>query len=69
FHSGSPDRASAGCVHLNPADAQAFFNTLQVGNEVQVHKGDDSSDDNSGDDNSDDDGSDDGGGDDGDSGN
>ncbi|MDT7568420.1 MAG: hypothetical protein QOG76_7044, partial [Pseudonocardiales bacterium] len=52
-----------------PADAQAFFNTLQVGNEVQVHKGDDSSDDNSGDDNSDDDGSDDDGGDDGDSGN
>jgi hypothetical protein len=70
FHSGSPDRASAGCVHLNPADAEAFFNTLQVGNEVQVHKGDDSGDDNSGDDNSgDDDGSDDDGGGSGDSGN
>jgi len=62
FHSGDPARASAGCIHLNPADAQAWFTSLQVGNEVQVHEsaeGDDSSgDDNSGDDNSGDDGGD-----------
>ena len=68
FHSGDPARASAGCIHLNPADAQAWFTSLQVGNEVQVHEsaeGDDSSgDDNSGDDNSGDDGGD-GGSDDG----
>jgi lipoprotein-anchoring transpeptidase ErfK/SrfK len=55
FHSGSPDRASAGCIHLNPADAQAWFTTLQVGNEVQVHPTADPGDDNSGDDNSGDD--------------
>jgi L,D-transpeptidase catalytic domain len=39
FHSGSPSVASAGCVHLNPADAIAFFNFLQVGNHVQVMDG------------------------------
>ena len=60
FHSGDPARASAGCIHLSPADAQAWFNTLQVGNEVQVHAADDG-DDNSGDDNSGDDGGDNGG--------
>ncbi|MDN5916002.1 MAG: L,D-transpeptidase [Pseudonocardia sp.] len=36
FHSGSPDRSSAGCVHLNQADAQAWFDYLQVGDKVQV---------------------------------
>ncbi|HEY2206535.1 MAG TPA: L,D-transpeptidase [Pseudonocardia sp.] len=36
FHSGSPNRSSAGCIHLNPADAQAWFNFLQVGDQVQV---------------------------------
>ena len=73
FHSGDPLKASAGCIHLNPADAQAWFNSLQVGDEVQVEKADDS-DDNSGDDNSgdgdsgDDSGDDGGGGDSGDDG-
>lgn len=36
FHSGSPNRSSAGCVHLNRADAQAWFDYLQVGDKVQV---------------------------------
>lgn len=36
FHSGSPDRSSAGCVHLNPDDAKAWFDYLQVGDKVQV---------------------------------
>jgi lipoprotein-anchoring transpeptidase ErfK/SrfK len=36
FHSGNPARASAGCIHLSPADAQAWFNFLQVGDQVQV---------------------------------
>jgi hypothetical protein len=61
FHSGDPQKASAGCIHLNPADAQAWFNNLRVGDEVQVHKADDSDDDNSGDDDSSDDSGDDGG--------
>lgn len=69
FHSGDPARASAGCIHLSPADAQAWFNNLQVGNEVQVHESADSSDDSSGDNNGDDNGDNgdngDGGGDDG----
>jgi lipoprotein-anchoring transpeptidase ErfK/SrfK len=37
FHGGSVTRASAGCVHLNDADAITFFNTLKVGQQVQVH--------------------------------
>jgi hypothetical protein len=41
FHGGSLDRASAGCVHLADADAQAFYNTLQIGDQVQVHNGND----------------------------
>lgn len=36
FHSGSPDRASAGCIHLAPEDAKAWFDFLQVGDQVQV---------------------------------
>lgn len=36
FHSGSPNRSSAGCVHLNPADAQAWFDYLQIGDKVQT---------------------------------
>jgi hypothetical protein len=36
FHGGDPKRASAGCVHVPPADAATFFNTLNVGDEVQV---------------------------------
>jgi lipoprotein-anchoring transpeptidase ErfK/SrfK len=39
FHAGSPERASAGCVHLDDADAQAWFNYLQVGDHVQVRNG------------------------------
>ncbi|HEY4004327.1 MAG TPA: L,D-transpeptidase [Pseudonocardia sp.] len=38
FHSGSPNRSSGGCIHLNPADAQAWYNTLQIGDQVQVVK-------------------------------
>ena len=62
FHAGDPKRASAGCVHLSMADAQAFFNTLQIGDHVQVMDGPKAapapsanSDDNNGDDNGDDD--------------
>jgi hypothetical protein len=36
FHAGSPDTPSAGCVKLSPEDAQAFFDYLQVGNQVQI---------------------------------
>jgi hypothetical protein len=39
FHGGSLRRASAGCVHLSDPDAQTFYNTLQLGDEVQVHNG------------------------------
>ena len=39
FHAGSPSRASAGCVHLNAADALAFYNFLNVGDHVQVMDG------------------------------
>ncbi|GAA2868803.1 hypothetical protein GCM10010472_27670 [Pseudonocardia halophobica] len=38
FHSGSPDRSSAGCIHLEPADAEAWFTYLQIGDMVQVVK-------------------------------
>src|SRR5205085_9037000 len=38
FHSGDPKRASAGCIHLAPADAQAGFENLQIGDQVQVVK-------------------------------
>jgi L,D-transpeptidase catalytic domain len=36
FHQGNPKNPSAGCVHLSAADAQAWFNDLEVGDEVQV---------------------------------
>jgi hypothetical protein len=36
FHGGSPERASAGCIHLNLADAIAFFNNLKIGDPVEV---------------------------------
>ena len=45
FHAGDPSRASAGCVHLAPADAQAFYDFLQIGDHVQVKDGPVSSDD------------------------
>ncbi|WP_245645282.1 L,D-transpeptidase [Pseudonocardia acaciae] len=41
FHGGSLERASAGCVHLADPDAEAFYNTLQIGDQVQVHNGND----------------------------
>jgi L,D-transpeptidase catalytic domain len=51
FHSGDPERASAGCIHLAEPDAIAWFNYLQVGNEVQIHGGGDhDGDDHNGDD-------------------
>jgi lipoprotein-anchoring transpeptidase ErfK/SrfK len=37
FHEGPQDTYSAGCVKLVHDDAVAFFNYLQVGDEVQVH--------------------------------
>jgi hypothetical protein len=37
FHQGNPKNPSAGCVHLAQADAVAWFNDLEVGDEVQVH--------------------------------
>ncbi|BBG00995.1 hypothetical protein PSA01_61650 [Pseudonocardia saturnea] len=36
FHGGDRDRASAGCVKLDTAQARAFFDDLQVGDKVQV---------------------------------
>src|SRR5262249_35127453 len=38
FHGGDPRRSSAGCIHLATADAQAWFNYLQIGDQVQVVK-------------------------------
>jgi len=37
FHGGSVQRASAGCVHLAETTAETFYNTLNLGDEVQVH--------------------------------
>lgn len=37
FHEGSPDVDSAGCIHLNGPDAAAFFDALQVGDEVYIY--------------------------------
>ncbi len=37
FHEGSLQKQSAGCVHLSHDDAVAWFDYLQVGDEVQVH--------------------------------
>lgn len=36
FHEGSLENPSAGCVHLDKPDAVAFFDRLQVGDQVQV---------------------------------
>jgi lipoprotein-anchoring transpeptidase ErfK/SrfK len=33
----NPKNPSAGCVHLAKDDAEAWFNDLEVGDEVQVH--------------------------------
>lgn len=37
FHQGAMDTPSAGCVKLDAADAQRWFDALQVGDQVQVH--------------------------------
>jgi len=39
FHGGSPSRSSAGCIHLATADAKAWFDYLQIGDQVQVVRG------------------------------
>lgn len=39
FHGGNPQHASAGCIHLAVADAKAWFDYLQVGDQVQVVRG------------------------------
>jgi hypothetical protein len=36
FHSGSPSRSSSGCIHLNLADAKAWYNYMAIGDQVQV---------------------------------
>lgn len=36
FHEGDPGVMSHGCIHLNHADAVAFYDTLQVGDYVDV---------------------------------
>jgi hypothetical protein len=36
FHGGDPQRASAGCIHLDLPDAVAWYNELRLGDQVQV---------------------------------
>ncbi|TQM09889.1 L,D-transpeptidase-like protein [Pseudonocardia kunmingensis] len=36
FHEGSQETASAGCVKLGPEEAHAWFDYLQVGDDVEV---------------------------------
>lgn len=36
FHEGSPKTASNGCIHLSASSAKKFFDTLRVGDQVQV---------------------------------
>jgi hypothetical protein len=36
FHEGSLQKQSAGCVHLSHDDAVAWFDALEVGDEVQI---------------------------------
>ncbi|MDL5155848.1 L,D-transpeptidase [Actinomycetospora termitidis] len=36
FHAGSPGIASNGCIHLNRAASQRFFDTLAPGDQVQI---------------------------------
>lgn len=38
FHGGDPERASAGCIHLEPSDAKIWYEHLQIGDQVQVVK-------------------------------
>ena len=37
FHQGSLQTTSAGCIRLGRDDAAAFYDDLQVGDQVQVH--------------------------------
>ncbi len=37
FHEGNLQTTSAGCIRLARADAAAFYDELQIGDEVQVH--------------------------------
>jgi hypothetical protein len=39
FHEGSLRNYSAGCVHLTHDDAVAFYDALQIGDQVQVQAG------------------------------
>jgi lipoprotein-anchoring transpeptidase ErfK/SrfK len=36
FHAGSLNAQSHGCIHLSTAAAKMFFNSLSVGDVVQV---------------------------------
>ena len=36
FHEGRKDTPSAGCVRLSAADAKIFFDSLQIGDRVEV---------------------------------
>lgn len=38
FHGGDPTKASAGCIHVPSPNDLTFFNSLSVGDEVQVVK-------------------------------
>ncbi|WP_224401193.1 L,D-transpeptidase [Pseudonocardia sp. ICBG1034] len=35
---GDPNRSSAGCIHVPPDEAKAYFDYLQIGDQVQVVK-------------------------------
>ena len=37
FHQGDPSILSAGCVRMYRADAQRYFNDLQIGDKVYVY--------------------------------
>lgn len=37
FHEGTPDNLSAGCVRMYRADAEKYFNDLQVGDKVYIY--------------------------------
>jgi hypothetical protein len=38
FHTGSTNRASNGCIHLDQQDARAVFGALEPGDEVQIRR-------------------------------
>jgi len=39
FHAGDPGRSSAGCIRMQPDDAEAVFHALDRGDRVQVVNG------------------------------